>query len=133
MSLLMDRLKLWKGKELVVVMSDERAYRGVLVDFDDQTLLLKGVVESTSANAHGWEEPTVSTGIIRKVITYQGIFSHEEKDAEIVRFKDVLIQVPHVIRVWEWGDGNLDKPQYLEIEKSKSRPGAPRTTPNRDF
>lgn len=126
MGILQDRLAQWKGKELVVVLTDSHSYRGVLVDFDTETLILKDVTEGGSANAHGWEEPTVSTGITRKLVTVQGVFSNEDKDAEIVRFKDVLIRIPHVIRVYEWSPQNLAKPQYLQVEKSKVRPGAPR-------
>lgn len=133
MGLLLDRLAQWKGKELVVVLTDSHSYRGVLVDFDRETLILKDVKEGGNANAHGWEEPTVSTGIARKLVTVQGIFSNEDKDADIVRFKDVLIQTAHIIRVYEWSPENLAKPQYLEVEKSKIRPGPPRATGHRDF
>ncbi|HWG91405.1 MAG TPA: hypothetical protein VNZ52_11215 [Candidatus Thermoplasmatota archaeon] len=135
MSLLMNALARLKGSELVVVMSDTRAYRGVLVDFDNEVLILKDVKESSSANLHGWEEPTVSTGIIHKTVNLQGIFSQEDKDAEIVRFKDVIIRLTNVIRIWEWGPQNFAKPEHVTIEKAKVRPGAPRTAsaPNRDF
>ena len=115
MSLFQSKLKEQVGKEIVVVMIDNRAFRGTLVDHDTETLVLRNVVEALPNNASGWEEPTSSTGIVHKVVTWQGVFSHEDTRAEVVKLKDVMIRLAHVVRIWEWSLGNVQKPEHIEI------------------
>ena len=127
MSLLETKLRPLVGSEIVVVMSDNRAYRGVLVEFDAETIVLRNVVEALPNNAAGWEEPTVSTGIAHKVVTYQGVFSHDDTSAEIVKLKDVMIRTSGVLRIWEFSLKNTEKPSHVEMaEGAPARPGATR-------
>ena len=126
MSLLENKLKASIGQEIVVVMVDNRAFRGSLVEFDTDTLVLRNVVEALPNNASGWEEPTSSTGITHKVVTWQGVFSHEDTSSEVVKLKDVMIRTAHVTRIWEWSLKNVTKPEHVEVEggASPGRPGA---------
>lgn len=123
MSVLATKLKQFQNEEIVVVMADNRAFRGKLVEFDADAMVLNDVVEALPNNAGGWEEPTVSTGIVHKVVTWQGTFSHEENKPELVRLKDVVIQIRHVLRVWEFSMKNLAKPEHLEVQGSPSTQG----------
>ena len=124
MSLLQNKLKAHVGKEIVVVMVDNRAFRGTLVEFDDQTLVLNDVVEALPNNAAGWEEPTVSTGIVHKVVTWHGTFSHEDTRADVVKLKDAMIQIAHVLRIWEYSTKNVAKPEHVEVSDApQTRPG----------
>lgn len=124
MSLLESKLKVLSGQEIVVVMVDNRAFRGTLVDFDPHTLILRNVVEALPNNASGWEEPTSSTGIVQKVVTWQGVFAHEDTRADIVKLKDVMIQTAHVLRIWEWSLKNVEKPSHVEVsDANAARPG----------
>jgi small nuclear ribonucleoprotein (snRNP)-like protein len=113
-SVLEARLRPLVGSELVVVMADNRAFRGSLVEFDAETLVLRNVVEALPNNAAGWEEPTVSTGVTHKVVTWSGTFSHEDPSAEIVKLKDVIIRLDGVLRIWEFSLKNVEKPQHVE-------------------
>lgn len=115
MSLLETKLRPLIGSEIVVVMFDNRAYRGTLVEFDAETIVLRNVVEALPNNAAGWEEPTVSTGIVHKVVTYQGVFSHEDTSADVVKLKDVMIRITGVLRIWEFSLANLEKPTHVEM------------------
>lgn len=115
MSLLSNKLKALVGQEIVVVMADNRAFRGRLVEFDDATMVLKEVVEALPNNAAGWEEPTVSTGMVHKVVTWQGTFSHEDTDAQVVKLKDAMIQVSGVLRIWEFSLKNVQKPDHVDV------------------
>ena len=126
MSLLENKLRPLIGSEIVVVMADNRAYRGQLVEFDAESLVLRNVVEALPNNAAGWEEPTVSTGIIHKVVTYQGVFSHDDTNADVVKLKDVMIRVSGVLRIWEFSLTNTEKPSHVEVSDSNAspRPGA---------
>lgn len=115
MSLLESKLKGLVNQEIVVVMVDNRAFRGTLVDFDAGTMILRNVVEALPNNAAGWEEPTASTGIVHKVVTYSGVFSHEDTRAEVVRLKDAIVQNAHVLRIWEWSSKNVERPEHVQM------------------
>lgn len=121
MTLLENKLKPLVGSEIVVVMSDNRAFRGTLVEFDADDIVLRNVVEALPNNASGWEEPTSSTGISHKVVTWNGVFSHEDTSAEMVKLKDVMIRTTGVLRIWEWSMKNVEKPSHIEM--SDSAPG----------
>lgn len=124
MTLLESKLKSSVGQEIVVVMVDNRAFRGILVDFDTETLILRNVVEALPNNASGWEEPTSSTAIVQKIVTWQGVFSHEDTSAEVVKLKDVMIRLSGVLRIWEWSIRNVTKPEHVELADGASpRPG----------
>jgi small nuclear ribonucleoprotein (snRNP)-like protein len=124
MSLLDTKLKTLVGQEIVVVMLDNRAFRGTLVEHDADTMILRNVVEALPNNAAGWEEPTVSTGIVQKVVTWHGTFSHEDTSASVVKLKDAIIQTRGVLRIWEYSMKNLAKPEHVEhTEASNPRPG----------
>ena len=97
MSLLQTKLKTLVGQEIVVVMVDNRAFRGTLMEFDAEDIVLRNVVEAAPNNASGWEETTSSTGIVHKVVTWQGVFSHENTAADIVKLKDVMIRTSGVL------------------------------------
>ena len=118
MTLLENKLKTLAGQEIVVVMLDNRAFRGTLVEFDADDIVLRNVVEALPNNASGWEEPTSSTGISHKVVTWNGVFSHEDTSAEIVKLKDVMIRTTGILRIWEWSLKNVEKPSHVEVTDS---------------
>lgn len=122
MSLLENKLKTLVGQEIVVVMADNRAFRGTLVEFDSATIMMRQVVEALPNNAAGWEEPTVSTGMVHKVVTWSGTFAHEDNDASIVKLKDVMIQTTGVLRIWEFSLSNVEKPEHVDKGESSSNP-----------
>ena len=122
MSILQQRLAGLKGEQVVVVMADHRAFRGKLVDFDDRAIVLSDVVEGSTVNTKGWEEPTVSTGLIEKVVTWHGVFAHEKADAEQVRLKDAVILLSGVLRIWEFSIKNAVKPEHVQVDKRRIQP-----------
>jgi small nuclear ribonucleoprotein (snRNP)-like protein len=121
MTLLESKLKTIVGQEVVIVMSDNRAFRGNLVEFDADTIVLRNVVEALPDNASSWEEPSVSTGVVQKVVTWQGVFSHEDTRAEVVKLKDVMIRVSGVLRIWEYSLKNVEK--RVKADGAEARPG----------
>ena len=123
MSIMSNKLKSYVGQEIVVVMVDNRAFRGTLVEHDDDTIVLRSVVEGLPNNASGWEEPTVSTGVVTKVVTWQGTFAHEDTRADVVKLKDVAIRLAHVLRIWEYSIKNAERPSHLEGSDTPVRPG----------
>ncbi|HET6406002.1 MAG TPA: LSM domain-containing protein [Candidatus Thermoplasmatota archaeon] len=124
MSLLQSKLSQYVGQEIVVVMMDNRAFRGTLVEHDADVVVLRNVVEALPNNAAGWEEPTVSTGIVQKVVTWHGTFSHEDTSASVVKLKDVMIRLSGVLRIWEFSMKNVTTPEHVEVaDAAAPRPG----------
>lgn len=103
------------GQKIAVIMVDGRAFLGTLAEFDTACLVLEDVVEGTTENARGWEEPTVGTGMSRKVVTWSGIYREEARDPDVVRLRNVLVQLHGVLRIWEWSEENLAQPSHLEV------------------
>lgn len=112
-SVLKTKLAALVNNDVVVVMQDNRAFRGTLVEHDDDAIVLRNVVEGVPVSAGGWEEVTVSTGIIDKVVTWNGVFSHDDNNAELVRLKDVIILTRGVLRIWEYSATNIGKPEHV--------------------
>lgn len=124
MSLLENKLKPLVGQEIVVVMMDNRAFRGTLVEHDADVMVLRNVVEALPNNAAGWEEPTVSTGIVHKTVTWHGTFSHDDPSAGVVKLKDAIVRLAGVLRIWEYSMKNVTKPDHVEVaDTAQARPG----------
>lgn len=128
MSLLRKHLEDLVNHEIIVVMEDDRTYKGQLTEFDEEWLLLHDVTEGTTQNLRGWEEPAVNAGIVEKYITVRGIISQEKDRTQIIRLKDVLINIHQVLRIWPLRPEYLDKPEHIHIEGSGT---ATRSSPPR--
>lgn len=113
---LTKHLKDLVGHEIIVVMSDDRTYKGRLAEFDEAWIVLHDVTEGTTQNLRGWEEPAVSAGIVEKYITVRGIVSEEKDRTKVIRLKDVLIHVPQVLRIWPLRPEYLAKPEHIHID-----------------
>ncbi|HVL49444.1 MAG TPA: LSM domain-containing protein [Candidatus Thermoplasmatota archaeon] len=125
-TLLSKRLQGLVGSQVIVVMSDHRAFRGQLIEFDDQTLVLHDVVEGSPTSAAGWQETTVSAAVKETLVTWRGTFTQESsKQSEIVRLKDAMIQIAHVLRVWHWDPKNIAKPEHVILEDRPSASAKP--------
>ena len=121
-SVLSKHLKDLVGNEVIVVMDDDRTYKGRLIEFDEAWMVLHDVTEGTTQNLRGWEEAAVSAGIVEKYITMRGIVSEEKDRSQIIRLKDVLINIQQVLRIWPLRPEYLAKPEHIHIETSG--PGA---------
>lgn len=125
MSVLESKLKQFLNEEVVVVMMDNRAFRGTLVEFDSQAIVLRNVVEGVPTPTAGWEEVTVSTGTVEKVVTWNGVFSHQDNKADLVRLKDVVILTSGILRIWEFSMTNIGKPEHVKEAEADESPRGP--------
>lgn len=114
-SLLQQHLQRLQGKRVVLVMDDQRAFKGTVGAFDDGWLELLDVSEGSTVNSRGWEEVTIHTGFVSKRFTEQGVFA-EQDAGEVVRLKDTLINLSEVLRLWEWEPANLARPKHTKVE-----------------
>lgn len=104
------------GHEIICVMHDDRTYKGRLIEFDEDWMVLHDVTEGSTQNLRGWEEAAVSAGIVEKYITMRGIVSEEKDRDKIIRLKDVLINIDQVMRVWPLRPEYLAKPDHIHID-----------------
>lgn len=116
-SLMHGRLSELKGKQAIVVMKDQRAFKGTVGDFDQGHVFLRDVVEGSTVNTKGWEEVTIQSGYVNKRVTRAGSMTVQEP-GQLVRLKDVLISLEGVLRVWEWERGNMAKPEHTQVERT---------------
>jgi small nuclear ribonucleoprotein (snRNP)-like protein len=122
MSVLGKHLETLVGHEVIVVMSDDRTFKGRLGEFDMEWLFLEDVTEGSTQNLRGWEEPAVSAGIVEKYITMRGIVSEEKDRTKVIRLKDVLVYLPQVLRIWPLRPEYLAKPEHIHVEGSTRPP-----------
>ena len=125
MAVLTKHLQELVDQEIIVVMNDDRTFKGRLVEFDEAWLVLHDVTEGTTQNLRGWEEPAVGAGIVEKYITMRGIVSEEKDRTKVIRLKDVLIHLPQVLRIWPLRPEYLAKPEHLHVEVPR-KSGQPR-------
>lgn len=118
-SMLKELLTRMKGKQLVIVMGDERSFKGTVGDFDDEWMLLQDAEEGSAVNSRGWEEVVLNTGNIGKRFTDHGVVTQQEV-GELVRMKNVLINLNDVRRVWPWERENIAEPQHVKVETKKT-------------
>ncbi len=118
-SLLLEMLERLQGKRVVVVMQDERAFKGTVGKFDDTWLYLQDVAEGSTVNARGWEEVTIKNGYVGKRLTESGVLANEQEPGKLVRMKDTLINLNRVMRVWEWEPTNVTRPKHVKVEQRK--------------
>lgn len=109
---LLDRLQ---GKQAVIVMGDERSFKGTIGDYDEKWLMLEDAREGSTVNSRGWEEVVLNTGVIGKRFTDHGVFTEQEV-GELVRLSDVLINLSDVRRVWPWEPENMGQPEHVKVE-----------------
>ena len=116
LSFIQRRLKKLEGKEVIIVMTDQRAFRGTVTEFGNNWLFLRNVTEGSTINTRGWEEAAVSANFVDKHITPRGVISEEREPPKLVRLKDALVNLNGILRIWEWSPDNLETPQHVHID-----------------
>lgn len=91
-SLLEKRLKELKGKKILVVMDDSMAFKGKLLDFDKDTVILRDIYETVADEIY-WQEIESDKGDVNDE---RYGFIHWTK----INLEEVYIRVEHVSRIW---------------------------------
>lgn len=118
-TMLEDLLSRMQGEQVVLVMGDERSFKGTIGEFDEKWLMLHDAEEGSAVNSRGWEEVVLNTGNIGKRFTDHGVVTQQEV-GELVRMKNVLINLDDVRRVWPWERDNIAEPQHVKVETKKT-------------
>ncbi len=96
MSLLEDELGILTGKQMIVIMSDGRKFRGNLVNHDSKVLILDNVYELSEGLQ--WVRPIIYTSVSKSIIDKQDIIDQADRGY----LNTVLINTRHIIRIWPY-------------------------------
>ncbi len=114
MSLMTEKLQSLLGREIVVLTIDGSALKGVLENFDNDTVILQDVKELYKKELK-WDTPTISPHSTGSDAT-QSVDAYGVVDTSKLRssLKRVLIRYMYVIQIWPWelADARKDISQY---------------------
>lgn len=89
---LVDELKDLSNKEIVIIMNDGQAYRGNLVDFDEDTIVMNNVLETSNQDID-WVESEGKKG----PSTIKG-YLHWRR----ITLPKLIVRNEMVLRIWPW-------------------------------
>ena len=101
MGILHRRLRDYLGREIIVVMVDGRAFKGILSEFDESALVLKEVLETATSEVR-WRPPLVPVPGSKNQPEGEatGFITLGEGERAFGRLKEVVISPAGVLRVW---------------------------------
>lgn len=102
-------------RDLLVVQTDGRAFRGRLVEFDKDFLMLHDCLETSTKDVR-WKQVVVPLppSDSMKVTRYEpGGVSYGEKDSKVAVLKKVMINITQVQRIWLW-DPEVFNPREID-------------------
>jgi small nuclear ribonucleoprotein (snRNP)-like protein len=101
MSLLEDHLKNMVGKDIVVVMVDGQAFKGKLMSYDGECIVLDNVMEARATDAR-WREALVTVPITGYEAEAGGGIMIGDTGTSMLKLTTVIIRISHITRVWIW-------------------------------
>lgn len=115
MGIMHRRLRDYLGKEIIVVMTDGRAFKGTLGEFDETAVVLKDVLETSSTDIK-WRQPLVPSASHRseRRLDIGSELDIGETERLMTRLKEVVLATSGILRVWLWnpdlqGVGETDR------------------------
>ncbi len=100
MGILHRRLRDYLGREIIVVMSDGRAFKGILTEFDETAVVLKEVLETATSEIR-WKPPLVPvTGSRSSLNSDAGLLDFGVAEKGMARLKEVVLHPDGILRVW---------------------------------
>lgn len=116
MSILQKRLKELLQKEMLIVMEDGRGFKGKLVEYDDEYIVLKDVIESSTVELR-WRVPLVALPPSEKGtdLDKEGL-TIGDTGSKLVKLREVMIRIPMILRIWTWTPEKV-KEEDFDVEK----------------
>ena len=96
MSLIEDELSSLIGRNIVVIMNDEKKFRGTLVNHDSKVLIMEDVLELS--DKFQWVKPIIYTAVSKNITDNQDIVEQSDRGY----LNKVLINTRHIVRIWPW-------------------------------
>ena len=77
------------GQDILVVTTDSRSFKGKLLEYDEEAMLLRSVIE-TSTREMKWHKPEVTLPV------------NPDGTGEVVkhRLDEVVVLMDHIMRIW---------------------------------
>lgn len=91
--LLDEELKNLLNNEIIVIMNDGHAYRGKLVKYEDDILVLENIYETTNQEIEWVESKNADDEKTKK----RGYLPWRK-----VTLPNVIVRLPMVLRIWPW-------------------------------
>jgi len=113
MAILHRRLRDYLNREIVVVMVDGRAFKGVLTEYDETAMVLKDVLETSTSEVR-WKLPFIQAPGFRYDSRSSGDMVFGEREKLAPSEKEVVLILHSIIRIWLWG---REKPAAKEAER----------------
>jgi len=101
MSILSELLEKMLNRDIVVVMDDGMAFKGILKRYDDEGLLLIDVME-TKASDGRWREALITVPSSSEEGSIMGGIMLGDTGSSMLKLTSVYISLAHVSRVWIW-------------------------------
>ena len=117
MGILHRRLREYLNREIVVVMSDGRAFKGILTEYDETALVLRDVLETSTSEVR-WKIPIVQIPGFRYDNRSSGDMVFGEREKLAPQEKEVVLILHSIIRIWLWG---REKPAAKEGDRSGTK------------
>lgn len=116
MSLLQKKLKELMNKEMLIVMEDGRGFKGRLVEYDDEYIILKDVIESSTVELR-WRVPLVALPPSEKSTKLgEGGITVGDTGSKLVKLNEVMIRIPMILRIWTWAPEKVKEDDF-DVEK----------------
>ena len=96
MSLLEDELSSLTNRNIIVIMSDGRKFRGTLVNHDSKILILEDVYELSDRLQ--WVRPIIYTTVSPTITDKQDVIDQADRGY----LNTVIINTRHIIRIWPY-------------------------------
>lgn len=104
MTILMEHLNHMLNREVVIVMDDGMAFKGLLKRFDSDSLVLSEVMEAKASDAR-WREALVtvpaSTTSGASLGDVGGIMLGDT-GTSMLKLTSVVLMINHISRIWTW-------------------------------
>lgn len=103
MSLIEDELERLAERDVAVIMTDGKKFRGKLIRFDSKTMVLEDVLE-LSDRQH-WVKPIIYTSVEESITEQQNTIDQAERGY----LDEVIINTRHIIRIWPWEPKRIER------------------------
>ena len=104
MSIFIDYMEKMLGKYIVIVQKDNREFRGLLKEFDDENIVLDDVIETALSDAY-WKRPAIN---VPPKEEHDDIgFKSAEGESVIIPFTEGIFRIDGIMRVWIWPNEKL--------------------------
>jgi small nuclear ribonucleoprotein (snRNP)-like protein len=116
MSLIQHRLKEVMDQQILIVQTDGKAFKGKLVEFDDNFILLHDCLETGTKDVK-WRSvmvpiPSPKDKAIR---SEEGGITYGEREKKVAVLRKVMINIQQVMRMWLWDPEEYSPKEFEDM------------------